>query len=164
MNTKKPWTLDREFHRWLKSRNQPWLALTDSVTMQDVSQLHIFFKGFWFELGLFFLLSLTSADRLTSLLSWAFCSRLAPRSVDGKNWVSHLRKCKQNFVRTIWKICETFGFALNALILLNYNTNIFSIWDMAIVQASCAEEHYCDSMHFVYKNKPWKRWSQSLCG
>ena len=135
MNTKKPWTLDREFHRWLKSRNQPWLALTDSVTMQDISQLHSFFKGFLFELGfdkfcLFFLLNLTSADRLTSLLSWVFCSG----SVDGKNWVSLLRKCKQNFVRTIWKICETFGFAqgfaLNALILLNYNTNIFSIWDI----------------------------------
>ena len=145
MNTKKPWMLDREFHRWLKSRNQPWLALTDSVTMQDVSQLHIFFKGFWFELGfdkfcLFFLLSLTSADRLTSLLSWAFCSRLARRSVDGKNWVSHLRKCKQNFVRTIWKICETFVFALPSLL------SAFETWQ------SCAEKHYCDSMHFVYKN------------
>ena len=41
MNTKKPWTLDRQFHRWLKSRNQPWLALTDSVTTQEV-----FSKGF----------------------------------------------------------------------------------------------------------------------
>ena len=71
MTTKKPWTLDRQFHRWLKSRNQPWLALTDSS----------FFKGFWFELGSWvltnfvcfsFSVSITSADRLTSLLSWAF--------------------------------------------------------------------------------------------